>query len=339
MKVLVIGGTGVISRAIVPQLLAKQHEVTLYNRGSKSLSFAGQVRQITGDRADRETFKATLQKESFDVVIDVVCFYEPDAHSTIKTFSDRVQQIIVCSSIAAYKRPYQTVPVREDAESLWDDPIFPYAFNKAAVDRYLQAMIRDLGLPITIIRPSLTWGPGNANFGVLRQNYGVVDRIRNGKPLLMCGDGNNPWSFTFVDDLAKAFVGAVGNQRTFGQHYHATSEEPTMWKDLYLEIGRILGKEVRLFHLPSQVLYHADPNLCTHLYYEKTYPGLFDNSKIRRDIPEFQPTISLNQGLRSLISWFEAEANAIDPEKGALEDRLFEVHRSLMQQVDGAFAK
>jgi len=124
MKVLVIGGTGVISRAIVPQLLAKQHEVTLYNRGSKSLSFAGQVRQITGDRADRETFKTSLQKESFDVVIDMVCFFEPDAHSTLETFSDRVQQIIVCSSIAAYKRPYQTVPVREDAETLWEDPIF-----------------------------------------------------------------------------------------------------------------------------------------------------------------------------------------------------------------------
>jgi nucleoside-diphosphate-sugar epimerase len=339
MKVLVIGGTGVISRAIVPQLLAKQHEVTLYNRGSKSLSFAGRVRQITGDRADRETFKTSLQKESFDVVIDMVCFFEPDVHSTLETFSDRVQQIIVCSSIAAYKRPYQTVPVREDAETLWEDPIFSYAFNKAAVDRYLQAMIHDHGLPITIIRPSLTFGAGAANFGVLRQNYGVVERIRNGKPLLMCGDGNNPWSFTFVDDLAKAFVGAVGNQRTYGQHYHASSEERTMWKDLYLEIGKILGKEVHLFHLPSEVLYHADPNLCAHLYYEKTYPGLFDNSKVRRDIPEFQPTISLNQGLRSLISWFEAESRAIDPEKDALEDKLFEVHRSLMHQVDGVFAK
>ena len=338
MKVLVIGGTGVISRGIVVLLLAKQHEVTLYNRGSRSLPFAGQVRQIIGDRADRETFKASLQKESFDVVIDMVCFSEPDAHSTLETFRDRVQQIIVCSSIAAYKRPYQTVPAREDAESLWEDPIFPYAFNKAAVDRYLQATIRDSGVPITIIRPSLTFGPEAANFGVLRQNYGVIERIRNGKPMLMCGDGSIPWSFTFVPDLAKAFVGAVGNRRTYGEHYHATSEECTMWKDLYLEIGRILGKEVHLFHLPSQVLYGADPNLCAHLYYEKSYAGLFDNSKVRRDIPEFQPTISLNQGLRSLISWFEAKSRAIDPQKDALEDKLFEVHRSLMHQVAGVFA-
>jgi nucleoside-diphosphate-sugar epimerase len=339
MKVLVMGGTGVISRAIVGQLLAKQHEVTLYNRGSKSSLFAGQVRQIVGDRADRETFKTRLQQKSFDAVIDMICFSEPDAHSTVETFRDRVQQIIICSSIAAYKRPYQTVPVREDAESLWEDPMFPYAFNKAAVDRYLQAMIRDHGLPITIIRPSLTFGSGCANFGVLRQNYGVIERIRAGKPMVMCGDGNNPWSFTFVPDLAKAFVGAVGNPRTFGQHYHATSEERTMWKDLYLEIGKIFNKEVHLFHLPSQVLCHAAPNLCAHLYYEKTYAGLFDNSKVRRDISEFQPTISLNQGLRSLISWFEAESKAIDPEKDALEDKLFEVHRSLMQQVAGMYTK
>jgi nucleoside-diphosphate-sugar epimerase len=280
-----------------------------------------------------------LQQESFDVVIDMICFSEPDALSTLETFRDRVQQIIVCSSVAAYKRPYQTVPVREDAESLWEDPIFPYAFHKAAVDRTLQAMIRDHGLPITIIRPSLTFGAGAASFGVLRQNYGVVERIRNGKPMLMFGDGSNPWSFTFAPDLAKAFVGAVGNPRTFGQHYHATNEERTMWKDLYLEIGKILGKEVHLFNLPSQVLYHAAPNLCAHLYLEKTFVGLFDNSKIRRDIPEFEPTISLNQGLRSLISWFEAESRAIDPEKDALEDKLFEVHRSLMQQVAGMYSK
>jgi nucleoside-diphosphate-sugar epimerase len=339
MKVLVIGGTGVISRSIVEQLVAKQHQVTVYNRGSRSLPSADSVRRIVGDRSDRETFRETLQREAFDVAIDMIAFTEANARSTVETFRGRVQQLIICSTIAAYKRPYKTTPVQEDAESLADDPIFPYACNKASIERYLQALIRDESLPITIIRPSLTFGPGAANFGVLRQNYGVVERIRNAKPLLMCGDGNQPWSFTFAPDLAKAFVGAVGNPRTLGQHYHACSEERSLWKDLYLEIGRILGKEVRLFHLPSEVLYHAAPNLCAHLYFEKSFSGLFDTAKIRRDIPDFQPTISLHQGLRSLIAWFEAESNVVDAEKEALEDKLFEVHRGLMQQVAGLYAK
>ncbi|MDB5888435.1 MAG: nucleoside-diphosphate-sugar epimerase, partial [Rhodocyclales bacterium] len=264
---------------------------------------------------------------------------EEDAVSTVETFRDRVEQIIVCSSSSAYRRPYVTTPIQEDAELLCEDPVFPYSYNKAQVERYLQKQIHDAGLPITIIRPSYTVGAGHTGLGVLRQAYGIVDRIRKGKPLLMFGDGNNPWSFTFATDLAKAFAGAVGNRKTYGQHYHATSEWRTVWNDLYREFGKILGHEVKLFNLPSQVLYHAAPKLCAHLYYEKCFAGLFDNSKIKRDVPEFEATITLNEGLRNLLTWYEAEFNVVDPEKDALEDRLYEIHTGLMQQVKDIYVK
>jgi nucleoside-diphosphate-sugar epimerase len=339
MKVLILGGTGVISRAIVDRLLAQGHEVVAYNRGNKQLKFAGPVAHITGDRADRATFTSVMQSQGFDVVIDMICFTEEDAISTVETFRDRVEQIIVCSSSSAYRRPYRTVPIQEDAELLCEDPIFPYSFNKAQIERYLQRQIRDARLPITIIRPSYTVGAGHTGLGVLRQAYGIVDRIRKGKPLLMFGDGNNPWSFTFAPDLAKAFAGAVGNSKTYGQHYHATSEWRTVWNDLYLEFGKILGHEVKLFNLPSQVLYHAAPKLCAHLYYEKSFAGLFDNNKIKRDVPEFEATITLNQGLTDLLAWYEAEFNVVDAEKDALEDQLFEIHTGLMRQVENIYAK
>ncbi|MDB5800623.1 MAG: hypothetical protein JWL63_1562 [Rhodocyclales bacterium] len=339
MKVLILGGTGVISRAIVDRLLVQGHEVVAYNRGSKRLKFAGPVAHITGDRADRATFKSVMQSQRFDVVIDMICFTEADATSTVETFRGRVEQIIICSSSSAYRRPYVTTPVQEDAELLCEDPVFPYSFNKAQIERYLQRQIRDASLPITIIRPSFTIGPGHTGLGVLRQAYGIVDRIRKGKPLLMFGDGNNPWSFTFAPDLAKAFAGAVGNRKTYGQHYHATSEWRTVWNDVYLEFGKILGREVKLFHLPAEVLYRAAPKLCAHLYYEKSFAGLFDNSKIKRDVPEFEATITLNEGLRNLLAWYEAEFNVVDPEKDALEDRLYEIHTDLMRNVANLYIK
>ncbi|MFT4171072.1 MAG: NAD-dependent epimerase/dehydratase family protein [Rhodocyclaceae bacterium] len=338
MKVLILGGTGQISRAIVPLLQAKQHEVTLFNRGQRTVPPPG-VRVIVGDRADREGFRTRMQAENFDVVIDMIAFTEEDARSTVDTFGGRVAQIIVCSSSSAYARPYRTVPIREDAEVLCDDPSFPYSYNKAQIERYLQALMREQGLPITLIRPSLTFGPGAMGFGVLRQNYGVIDRLRRGKPLVMFGDGLTPWSFTFAPDLAVAFAGAVGNPATYGQHYHATNETPTVWRDLYLEAGRVLGVEPRLFYLPAQVLHRAAPNLCAHLLFEKSYPGLFDNSKIRRDIPEFAPRIGLHEGLATLFTWFEAEAPTIDPEKDALEDRLHAHHSALMEQVADLYTK
>ena len=142
MNVLVLGGTGVISRAIVNLLLKKEHKVTVFNRGSRTLSFEGPVRQITGDRGDRSDFESRMRQESFDAVIDMICFNEADARSTVAAFKDNSAQIVVCSSVAAYKRPYNSVPTVESAESLYDDPTFGYALDKAQVERYLQEEIR-----------------------------------------------------------------------------------------------------------------------------------------------------------------------------------------------------
>jgi nucleoside-diphosphate-sugar epimerase len=336
MKVLVLGGTGVISRAVTRQLLADGHDVSIFNRGQREAPVSRDVRRIIGDRNDREAFQAQFKNEQFDVVIDMICFTPDDARVSVETFMGRVQQLIVCSSSLAYQRPYRAVPIREDVERLCEDPgsTFPRAYDKAEMERYLQQLMRQ-GMPITIIRPSFTLGEGTSAFGVLRQNYGVIDRIRRGKPLVMFGDGNNPWSFTFAPDLALAFAGAAGNPATYGQHYHATSEECTVWKDAYLTLGKILGRDVEMFHMSSQALMHAAPRMCAHLYYEKSHVGLFDNSKIRRDVPRFRPRIALEQGLRDLLAWYEAEANVVDPARDALEDKLYDAHRNLLGQIEG----
>ena len=191
MNILLLGGTGVISREIVRQLITAGHEVTVFNRGSRNPPSSVSVRQVVGDRRNREAFEAGMRQTRYDVVIDMICFNADDARSTIRAFGGSTGQIIVTSSVAAYKRPYRSVPTVEAEEALWDDPIFPYAFDKAEMERVLRDAILREKLPITIVRPSLTYGPGAANIGVLRQNYGIVDRIRRGKPLVMFGDGSS----------------------------------------------------------------------------------------------------------------------------------------------------
>lgn len=333
MKILILGGTGVISRAIVSKLLEEEHEVAVFNRGRNDLSFGKEVRQITGDRLLRDEFETRMRQEEFDAVIDMICFNEADARSTLAAFKDTTKQIVICSTIAVYQRPYRSVPVVESAEALQEDPVFAYAFQKAEVERYLQDVVARDGLPITIIRPSLTYGPGAQNIGVLRQNYGIVDRIRKGKPLVMFGDGSTSWSFTFVSDLAKAFVGVLCNPQTYGQAYHVTSEERCIWEDLYLTFGQIVGKAPRIIHLPSELLYQAAPNLCGHLFFEKTYAGLFDNSKIKSVLPDFRCEISLRDGLESIVAWYEKAAHTVDPVKDSLEDKLVEIYEGLSNQM------
>ncbi len=339
MKILLLGGTGVISREIVRQLITAGNEVTVFNRGSKNLPSIGAARQLIGDRRNRAEFEAGMRQTRYDVVIDMICFNADDARSTIRAFGGNAGQIIVTSSVAAYKRPYRSVPTEEAKEALWDDPVFPYAFDKAEMERVLQDAILREKLPITIVRPSLTYGPGAANIGVLRQNYGIVDRIRRGKPLVMFGDGSTPWSFTFVPDLARAYVGLAGNPKSFGEDFHVTSEDRNVWEDLYLEFGRLVGIKPEIIHLPSELLRKAAPNLCSHLYFEKTYPGLFDNTKLRSAIPDFRTEISLHEGLKSILAWYEAEAHEVDQEKDALEDRLVEIHRDLSGQLTDLYVK
>jgi nucleoside-diphosphate-sugar epimerase len=269
----------------------------------------------------------------------MICFNAADAESTIETFRGNTGQMVICSSVAAYKRPYNSVPTTETDEQFYDNPEFGYSFHKAEVERYLKTVIEGERLPVTIIRPSLTYGIGAANIGVLRQNYGIVHRIRNGKPLVMFGDGSTSWSWTFAPDLAKAFVGVLGNEKTYGQAYNATSQERRIWEDLYLEFGKLVGKEPHIVHLPSELLYRAAPNLCNHLYFEKTFAGLFDNSKIKKDVPDFKVEITLNQGLQNMLEWWEREAKRIDPEKEILEDRLVNIFNHWADQMENLYTR
>ncbi|WP_028548182.1 NAD-dependent epimerase/dehydratase family protein [Paenibacillus sp. UNC451MF] len=333
MKVMVLGGTGVISRSVVEQALAQGHEVTVFNRGSKNHLFAGDVKSIVGDKSNREQFRELMKNQQFDAVIDMISFDATDAEFTLDAFKDRAGQFIICSSTAAYKRPFRTIPTMEDAEELFDDPAFPYAYHKADMERYLRQVIDRGEAAVTMIRPSLTYGIGCANLGVLRQNVNIVHRMRAGKPLLMFGDGTVPWSFSFAPDVAKAFVGAVGNEKMIGQTYHATSEEVHIWQDLYLEIGKLLGVEPNIVHLSSELLKEASPALFGHLYYEKSYSGLFDNSKLKRDLPGFKADISLSSGLSMLLDWYEREGHQVDQEKDLLEDRLTGAYAEFCKQL------
>jgi nucleoside-diphosphate-sugar epimerase len=328
MKVLLIGGTGVISRCIVDLLLENHYEVTIFHRGKNKLKFNGEVREIIGDRHDPIDFKAKMKKLNVDFVIDMISFTQRDAQLTVETFINRVQQLIITSSVAVYKRPLRTIPTIEEEGELTEDPSFGYAFHKAEMERYLQKMITAEKFPITILRPSLTFGAGAANLGVLRQNYGIVDRIKKGKPLIMFGDGTNPFSFTFAPDLAKAYLGVLGKKETYGKSYHVANPEQHIWDDLYLEFGKVLGIEPTILHLPSELLNRLSPETFSHIHYEKKYAGLYDITKIQNDIQELNFDISLRNGIEMMIKDYEEKGSAVDPVKDQFEDelvRLYEV--------------
>ena len=322
MKVLVIGGTGNISSAVVSRLLALKHEVTVLNRGLRPVRYDGKVEQLICDRKDRTAFEALLNGRVFDAAIDMVAYNVDDAKSTLKALKDSVGHFVFTSTVATYKRPFAAVPIKEDFKQ-YDTPIFPYGFEKAKMENYLREEMTN-GINITIIRPSLTYGIGCKNIGVMRNNYGIIKRIRSGKRIIQFGDGTNPWAWTFAPDIAKAYAGVLCREKCFGQSYHVTSDDHHIWDDLYLTFGKIIGIEPKLVHVSTEMLMAAAPEVFLHVQQEKMYCGIFDNSKIKADVPEFKCDNTLEGMLREITNWYESDENAriIDTKLDELEDSL-----------------
>ena len=327
MNALILGGTGLISGALREEMVRRGWSVTIVTRGMRAAPAPVGVEWLRKDRRDVEGLRGLLQGRTFDVVIDTICFTAEDARSTAELFGRRTAQLIVVSSVAAYRRPLRSLPTREDAEDLCDDPVYAYGRAKAE----MESALRDeaaRGVPVTIVRPSLTYGDGARNVGVLRQNQGILARIRAGKPLLMFGDGTTPWSFSFAPDIARDIVALVGKSGAIGGAFHLASQERTIWNDLYLEMGRIAGHEPILAYAPARALYEALPELCGHLYFEKSHPGIFDDARLRAVVGEPGTHVGLAPGLRSVVRSWEREGLQPDPARDRLEDRLVEAARA-----------
>ncbi len=338
MKLLILGGTGVISSAIVEQGLIQGHDITIVNRGNHISPHSGQIACIQADRRDSAAFASRLEKVQADVVIDMISFDPEDARQTVELFRKKAGQLIFTSSTAAYQRPYRTFPIREEGEELTSSKDFPYGFYKAEMERYLQEEMSRGEIPITIVRPSLTFGKGAANIGVLRQNYNIVCRMRQHLPLVMIGEGTIPWSFTFADDLAKGFLLCCGNPKAYNQAFHITNTQAVLWEDLYRTMGDLIGEKPEFIYLPSQALCHACPDLFAHFWYEKRYPAVFSNEKIRSAAPDYVPSISLREGLASILDWWEKGAGQIDREKWELEDALCRCGGEFQQRLRSVFS-
>ena len=317
MKVCVIGGTGNISTSIVRVLLEKGHEVTCYNRG-KSGTLPKDVRVICGDRSLRDDFEKSMQKESFDAVIDMICFNAEDAKSDIRAFP-HVGQLVHCSTVCTYGIEYLWLPVTEDHPLR---PISDYGRNKVAADAaFLEAHYRD-AFPVTIIKPSTTYGP---KLGLLRQvawDFSWIDRVCKGKPILVCGDGNALHQFLHVDDAALGFAGVLGKKHCIGQTYNLTNRGFISWSDYHRTAMRVIGKEVELKGVPLQILEKQNiPNfsICQSIFAHITY---YSSEKIFRDVPEFKPEISLEAGMARVLQSADFQQRIPDADTIKWEDEI-----------------
>ena len=325
MRVVVVGGTGNISTSIVRRLLDEGHDVTCVNRGTTDVAPDG-VETIIVDRHDEERFESAVQAGRFDAAIDVIAFTPADVRSSIRAFRD-VGHVVHTSTVTVLGERFDWLPVTEDHPAR---PSVPYAAAKADAERVLLEAHYGSGFPVTIMRPSTTYGPRRA----LRQ-IGIdstwVSRMRAGKPIIKVGDGRATHHLLHVDDAALAFVGALGKEHCVGQTYHLVHPQHTTWEEFHAAAMRVVGREVEQVGVPAQVLEAVDRQRFLFATSVFAHNMLFSAEKVQRDIPEFVPSVTVEQGLAATVEYIDA--HGLGEETDDLEDRIIAAQRDVARSA------
>ena len=324
MKVCIVGGTGNISMSITRLLLDMGHQVTCFNRGiSRAAPEAAQ--QITGDRDDAQAFEQAMQRERFDAAIDMICYTADHARSSVRAFRD-VGHFVMCSTVATYDLGFQALPIAEDHPLTTNGPYGEYGINKVAADGVLLEACRNDGFPVTILKPSATYGP---IIGLMRQvtaDSTWIDRIRKGKPIIMSGDGTTIQQFLHVDDAAIGFAHLLGRSKCIGEIYNIVPTGCTTWADYHRLVMKVIGRDVELVGVPAEDLKALDPE---RFRYCTWFNMFFCNQKLLRDVPEFQPRLTLAQGIAHVVDAMDREGRIEDSDQHTWEDQIIAAQRKV----------
>ena len=328
MKVLFIGGTGIISMAIT-KLLAKTEGVELYllNRGNRNADLPSNVKIIQGDINNDEKGVAEKIKDlQFDSVCNFIAFVPEQLERDYRLFKGKTKQYIFISSASAYQKPLQNYLITEG--STMANPYWTYSRNKIACEEFLMKKYRDEKFPITIVRPSHTYDERSVPLGVHGKNgsWSVIKRMKEGKPVIIHGDGTSLWTMTHNSDFAKAFVGLLCNCHSIGEIFHITSDESLSWNQIYEAIANALGVELKAVHVSSEFLdaVGKDYDFLGSLIGDKANSVVFDNTKVKRAVPGFVATKRFEQGVKETIDYILAhkEYQKEDPEFDAFCDKV-----------------
>jgi nucleoside-diphosphate-sugar epimerase len=335
MRVLFIGGTGIISTACTQLAVERGFELTVLNRGRRRTELPPAVRSLQVDIDDARAAEDALGGARFDAIVDWIAYEPAHVERDIALFRGRTRQYIFISSASAYQKPATHYWITESTPLA--NPYWSYSQNKIACEERLLREYRENGFPVTIVRPSLTYGNTQVPLAVnsWAKSFTAVDRMRRGKKVIVPGDGSSLWVITHNTDFAKGLVGLLGRDQTIGHAFQITSDEVMCWDQWYRATAEAAGAEAKLVHIPSDFIGACIPESLPGLIGDKSVSVVFDNSKIKRFVPDYCATVPFAEGIRRTLAWFDADAarQEIDEAANARWDKLIELYERGMEDA------
>ncbi|WP_432495799.1 NAD-dependent epimerase/dehydratase family protein [Kineococcus gypseus] len=322
LRVLFLGGTGVISSACAALAVERGVDLTVLNRGGSAAErpLPEGVRRLTADVRDVAAVREALRGHEFDVAVDFLAFTPEHVAADVETFRGRVGQYWFVSSASAYRKPVGHLPITESTP-LWN-PFWQYSRNKIACEELLARALREDGFPAAVVRPSHTYDRTSVP---LDGGWSAVERMRRGAPVVVHGDGTSLWVLTHHADFARGFVPLLGEPALTGEAVHITSDEVLTWDAVHRALARAAGvDEPLLVHVPSDAIARDDPSRGESLLGDKAHSVVFDNTKVKRLVPGFAATTTFTAGAREIVEHHDATARLrrADPGADARHDRL-----------------
>ena len=322
MRVLFIGGTGIISSACSELALKNGYELYHFNRG-KSFRIIEGVKTIIGDIRNYNEAEKLLKDYEFDVVVQFIAFIPDHIMNDIKLFKGKTKQYIFISSASVYETPPTRLPITE--QTPLKNPFWQYSRDKIACENILLKAGYEDFFPVTIVRPSHTYDKTLIPF---EGGYTVLDRMKKGKKIVVHGDGTSLWTLTHNKDFAKGLIGLFGNEKSLVETFHITSNEIQSWNRIYEIMSHLMDVNPEYVYIPSNVIAKYNKEIGASLLGDKSHSMIFDNSKIKKVVPDFSADISFEEGAKEIVNWYNNKENqVVDREIDNLFDKIIKDYK------------
>lgn len=320
MKILFLGGAGMIGSAAAAEAVRQGHQLTIVTRSEPRRRVPPHARQLRADVQQVGELRSVLAGSTYDAVVNWVGFTPAQLDGHPELFAGLAGQYVFISTCSVFARPVPQLPITESSPRR--QPVFGYARDKIACEELLTGAYRDGDLPLTIVRPFHTY---DATVVPLLAGWTAIERMRAGRPVVVQGDGTSLWSLTHASDFARALVPLLGNGHAIGESVNVVSGDILTWDQIHLTLAAAAGvtKPV-LAHRASETIATEWPSWGEVLEHDFRHSMLFDTGKLTRLAPGFAPRVSFAEGARAIIEYYDGDParRRVNADLDAAFDRL-----------------
>lgn len=307
LKVLIIGGTGCISSALVNECISTGIAVTTINRGRRKDQNSDKVTLIKADKNDLNRIKSALAEETFDAVIDFLCYTKEDLKTSFNFYSNYADQYFFISSCAVYDLRSVKIGLEDGPKS---DERWNYSVNKWDAEELLRKLAKEQNKSYTIVRPSVTYGDTRIPYGITPP-YGkhgtLIQRILHGKPIIRWNGGENVCNMMRVEDFSRAFVKLIANKDAYNTEFNICSEKYYSYNQVIQIIERHYDKKATIIDISVDEYAQLLPERKGELIVDRGADRISSLKKFKQLFPDFQEKYDLEKGLNKTLSAYEAQ--------------------------------